>query len=573
MKQTILIILILCLCLTTFPTGTAAEFGLPREALLSALFEADISALRQALELQLVTCEELTAYYLERITAYDDPFNCFITICDDALEVARQRDRQLAEGTAEGLLFGIPVVIKDNMDLKGFVTTNGKKLESPTPADSSADVVEYLLSEGAVIIAKTNMSTEAQSSRDSISAVSGETKNAYSRYMAAGGSSGGSAVAVSLNFAAAALGTDTNSSLRLPAALNGCVSLRPTYKLVSVSGIKRLNSTRDTAGAITRTVYDQALLLDVLTGGEYGYTENLNPNALQGLRIGVLEELAYPLSYGYRKEENADAEVAAAFENALRELEECGAEVIPVSMPQLFPLSEATLKDNDAALKDALYKEFQELLTENHLAAVVFPTYLSTPQHSGRDADGVYWNVWDQPFINNCPVLAPSARVPEISVPIGVHSLGAGIGMEIVADLNCEQLLLDIAYTYTQRFDHRQIPEGAPDTYAVSNTGTLQEHIAAYDLFLNPPPTETTQPTVPTTIAPTEPVTVPTTAAPTVPETIPPVSNLTKPDYHMIFWVLTLVLLVISLMIVEAERLRRLKKRRKCRKKSPTTPR
>ena len=569
MKRIILVALILCLCISIFPASMAAEFELPREALLSALFEADISTLRQALDLGLISCEELTAYYLERITAYDDPFNCFITVCDDALEVARQRDIQLAEGTAEGLLFGIPVVIKDNIDLKGFVTTNGKKLKSPTPAESNAHVVDYLLSEGAVIIAKTNMSTEAQSSRDSISAAAGETKNAYSRYMAAGGSSGGSAVAVSLNFAVAALGTDTNSSLRMPSALNGCVSLRPTFGFLSVDGIKRLNSTRDVPGAITRTVYDQALMLDVLTGGAYSFTENLNPNALQGLRIGVLKDLAYPLSYGYRKEDYADEEVAAAFEKALRELEECGAEVIPVSMSSVFALSEATLSKNDASLKDALYEEFKELLTENELSAVVFPTYLSTPQHSGRDANGKYWNVWDQPFINNCPVIAPSARVPEISVPIGVHSLGAGIGMEIVADLNCEQLLLDIAYSYTRQFDHRQIPEGAPDTYAASNTGTLQEHIAAYELFLNPPPTQPTEPTQQQT-APTEPES--TFAATTAPSN--PIEAPASPNDTWIFWIVTLLLLIVVLILLQSELQRRRRaRRRRRRRRTPTAPR
>lgn len=551
MKRILPILLVLCLLI---PVGYATEFDLPRQALLSSLYEADISTLRQAIDLGLVTCEELTAYYLERIQTYDDPYNCFITLCDDALETARQRDRQLAEGTAEGVLFGIPMVIKDNMDLAGYVTTNGKRLQSPTPASANATVVDALVSEGAVIIAKANMSTEAQSSRDSISAVAGETKNAYSPYMAAGGSSGGSAAAVSLNFATAALGTDTNSSLRLPAALNGCVSLRPTFSLLSNTGIKRLNTTRDTPGAITRTVYDQALVLDALTGGRYGFAEHLDANALQGMRIGVLKDLAYPLSYGYRKEENADAEVAAAFENALQELAQCGAEVVTVSMPNVFNLSDATMKKNDAASKDALYQAFKKLLTDNELSAVVFPTYLSTPQRSGRDADGKYWNVWDQPFINNCSMISPSARVPEITVPIGVHTLGAGMGMEIVADLNCEQLLLDIAYSYTSRFDHRQTPTGAPDAYEASATGTLRDHIAAYELFLNPPPT-TTQATTEATTHPDAPTSQP-----------EPPAEADPPSHTWVYLTVTLALLLIVLS------LRPKKKCRKRRKRSTAAP-
>ncbi len=560
MKRIYAIVVLLCLCLALVPFRAAAEFDLPREALLSSLYESDISTLRQAIDLGLVTCEELTAYYLERIEAYDDPFNCFITICDDALEVARQRDRQLADGTGGGLLFGIPMVIKDNMDLSGYVTTNGKKLKDPTPATANAAVVDYLLQEGAVIIAKTNMSTAAQSSRDSISAVAGETKNAYSRYMAAGGSSGGSSVAVSLNFAVASLGTDTNSSLRMPAALNGCVAMRPTFKMLSNQGIVRLNSTRDTPGAITRTVYDQALVLDALTQGQYRFAENLNPNVLKGMRIGVLETLSYPLSSGVRKEANLDPEVQAAFENALRELEECGAEIVPVSMSRIFTLSDATMNTNDAGPKDKLYKAFKTLLTEHELSAVIFPTYLSTPQRSGKDAEGQYWSVWEQNYINNCSILSPSARVPEITVPIGVHSLGAGMGMEIVADLNSEQLLLDIAYSYTSRFNHRQTPTGAPDTYAASNTGSLKDHIAAYELYLNPPTTEpTTQPAQ--------------DSQPNQPGEVPPTTQPEPADETNRTWIFLSVAVVLLLIVILLRPKKRRKKRRRRKNTSPAASR
>jgi hypothetical protein len=113
--------------------------------------------------------------------------------------------------------------------------------------------------------------------------------------------------------------------------------------------------------------------------------------------------------------------------------------------------------------------------------------------------------VWDQPFINNCSILAPSARLPEITVPMGVHSLGAGMAFEIISDLNSEQLLLDVAYAYTSRFPHRQIPTGAPDSYASHHTGTLSDHIAAYELFLNPPTTqEPTQSTAETRTDPNQ---------------------------------------------------------------------
>lgn len=452
-----------------------------KEALLSALFEADIADLRRAIDLRLVTCRELTEYYLHRIEAYNKPYNCFITLLDNALEQADRRDQQLEAGTASGSLFGIPVVVKDNIHVEGYLTTNGHKKSNSEVSESNAAIVDNLLREGAVIIGKTNMSTEAQDAYTSRSAAVGETKNAYSVYLSAGGSSGGSATATALNFAAAALGTDTNSSLRIPAALAGCVSLRVTTGLLDREGIMILNSNRDVPGAITRSVEDQAILLDALCGGG-NYRENLNANALEGLRIGILEQLSYPQPYAFqRKEENFSAEVVAAFENAIEELRACGAEVVTVSMPSLFSLSDVTFPKGGYLKIPDFTAAFTQFLEKNNLAAVIFPTYLSEPLRTGTDADGIYWSVYDQVFLNNCRTLAPSAAVPEITVPIGQHSLGAGIGMEIAAAPYSEQLLLDIAYSYTLRYDHRAVPDGAPDEFAAANRGDLKSFVDGYE--------------------------------------------------------------------------------------------
>lgn len=448
--------------------ASAAPLEINKDALLALLYEAELSDLKLALDAEVITSVELTQYYLDRIEAYNKDFNCFITMCDNALEVAAQRDAQRSAGKAEGLLFGIPVVVKDNMDVAGYHTTNGFKKNASQIASENADVVKYLLQEGAVIIAKANMSTEAQDARRSSSQAVGETKNAYSKYMAAGGSSGGSAVSTSLNFAAAALGTDTNSSLRIPAALAGCVSLRPTFGKISVKGIKKLNGTRDVPGAITRTVYDQAIMLDVLTEGKHSFTENLNPERLKGMRIGVLKQLSYAITKtGTRSEQNIDDEVAAAFAQARSELEACGAQIVDVSMSNLFTLSDKTFANNAQAPKDALYQAFAQFLADNDIEAVIYPTYLSTPIRTGYDANGQYWDAYSQQYLNNCRTLSPCAGLPEISVPIGVHSLGAGIGMEIASLKHSEQLLLDIAYSYTSRYDHRQVPAGAPNQYAL----------------------------------------------------------------------------------------------------------
>lgn len=498
MKKALSIFMAVLIIFASLLTVSAEEVITDKNAVLSALYEADIQTIREAIDLKIITCEELTAYYLERIEKYNDKYNCFITLCDDAIEVAKQRDLSLEKGENDGLLFGIPVVVKDNIDIEGLYTTNGHTLDKSTIAQSNATVVNYLLEQGAVIIGKTNMSTDAQDARISYSEIKGQTKNAYNTLLAAGGSSGGTAVSVSLNFAVAGLGTDTNSSLRIPAVLNGCVSLRSTFGLVDRTGCTTLNSTRDVAGAITRTVYDQAIMMDVLTNGQYNYTENLDKNALEGLKIGILEELSYATTSasitGTEEERNAiatkfdvsartekyiDNEVSAAFENAIKELEDCGAEVVTVSMPKLWNLSYNTFVSGHKSNKQALYDEFEKIVTENGLDAVIFPSYLSTPLKSGTDENGKYWNAWSQVFLNNCRAVSPSASLPEISIPIGYHSSGAGIGLEIAALKNCEQLLLNIAYSYTEKYDHRTEPIGAPDLYADYNADSLKAIINA----------------------------------------------------------------------------------------------
>ena len=511
MKRFLSIFMAILMVFASLFTASAEEVVADKNAVLSALYEADISTIREAIDLKIISCEELTAYYLERIEKYNAPYNCFITLCDNAIEVAKQRDESLSRGENDGLLFGIPVVVKDNIDIKGLYTTNGHTLDKSKIADSNATVVNYLLEQGAVIIGKTNMSTDAQDARISYSEIKGQTKNAYNTLLAAGGSSGGTAVAVSLNFAVAGLGTDTNSSLRIPAVLNGCVSLRPTFDLVDRTGCTTLNSTRDVAGAITRSVYDQAIMMDVLTNGQYKYTENLDKNALNGLKIGILKELSYATTSatitGTDEERNAiatkfdvsartdkhiDNEVATAFNNAIKELERCGAEVITVSMPKLWNLSYNTFVSGHKSNKQALYDEFEKIVNENGLDAVIFPSYLSTPLKSGTDSNGKYWNAWSQVFLNNCRALSPSASLPEISIPIGYHSSGAGIGLEIAGLKNSEQLLLDIAYSYTEKYNHRAVPTSSPDLYADYSADSLEAIIGAVIEQANAKPEKST---------------------------------------------------------------------------------
>ena len=440
------------------PALTSTLTAQEKYELMEGLYEADITYVAQAIRAGHISCQELTYYYLQRIEKYNAPYNCFITLCDNAMEVARERDAALVAGTAEGELFGVPIVVKDNIHYEGYPTTDGEKWRSDDTY--SATIVENLLNEGVIILAKANLSTYANFCEHSTSKVAGETKNAYNTYLSPGGSSGGSAVAVSLNFAMAGLGTDTNSSLRYPAALNGCVTLRSTWGTVSHRGVTTLVYDRDVPGVITRSVMDQALMLDGMTGTTH-YAENLNGDALKGAKIGVLQQLSEPISWSAsRNASRLDKEVLAAFENAKEELRACGAEVVTVSMSNIFNLKDGV---HTTAGKEAYYNAICRFMDKYDLDALIYPTYLSTPMKIGVDENGVNWSEKSQKYTFNCSTISPPTGAPEIEFPIGFHSSGAGIGLSMMAKRGQDQLLLDFAYSYTQQFDKRIPPTGAPN--------------------------------------------------------------------------------------------------------------
>ncbi len=442
--------------------------------LMEGLYEADITYVAEAIRAGHISCQELTWYYLQRIEKYNEPYNCFITLCDNAMEIARERDAALVAGTAEGDLFGVPIVVKDNIKYEGYPTTDGKKWRSDDTY--SATIVENLLDEGVIILAKANMSTMANECINSTSIVAGETKNAYNTYLSPGGSSGGSAVATSLNFAMAALGTDTNSSLRFPAALNGCVSLRSTWGTVSKNGVTTLISNRDVPGVMTRTVMDQALMLDAMTGTT-NYADNLDANALQGAKIGVLKELSEPISWSAsRNASRLDKEILDAFAVTKAELEACGAEVIEVSMPSLFNIKDGVY---EAGGREKYYNYICKMMDQYGVDALIYPTYLSTPMKIGVDENGVNWSNKSQKYTFNCSTISPPTGAPEIAIPMGYHSSGAGIGLSIMAKKGEDQLLLDFAYSYTQQFDKRVPPTGAPNDWVKPKLQVFYENLDA----------------------------------------------------------------------------------------------
>ena len=192
------------------------------------LMDATISELTQAMEKGQVTSKELVEMYIDRINAYDKQLelNSIISINPDAVAQAEELDKERAKGNIKGKLHGIPIIVKDNYDVGGLPTTAGCKALMNSIAPDDAFVVKKLKDAGAIILAKANMSEFASSGRNSRSTIGGAVHNPYDTTRTPAGSSGGTGVAITSNFAAAGLGTDTGSSVRAPSTMNNLFGLR-----------------------------------------------------------------------------------------------------------------------------------------------------------------------------------------------------------------------------------------------------------------------------------------------------------------------------------------------------------
>ena len=276
------------------------------------LEEVSVAQLQAGMASGRWTSRGIVEQYLERIAAVDrsgPALHALIETNPDALELADGLDRERASGRTRGPLHGIPVVLKDNIDTVDRMTTTAGSLAlegSVPPRD--AHVAERLRTAGAVLLAKANLSEWAniRSSRSSSgwSARGGQCRNPYVLDRNPCGSSSGSAVAVSANLGAVAVGTETDGSIVCPAGANGVVGIKPTVGLVSRAGIIPISQTQDTAGPLCRTVADAAALLTALAGADPrdrataaaakhaapDYTRFLDPAGLRGARIGVARE-------------------------------------------------------------------------------------------------------------------------------------------------------------------------------------------------------------------------------------------------------------------------------------------
>ncbi len=283
------------------------------------------------------TAEFVTKKALEKAKRVQESLNAFITIADDyALRRAKEIDAKYQKGEQLGVLAGVPIVIKDNICTKGILTTAGSKSLKDFVPPYSATVVRRLEQADAIIIAKSNLDEFGMGSSNEYSAF-GVARNPWDLSRVPGGSSGGSAIAVSTQVAPIALGTDTGGSVRQPASLNGIIGFKPTYGRLSRYGVIAFASSLDQIGIMTQSAQDLTLAMDVMSGHDpYDATSivEYNPPSfveavssakdLSGLRVGIVRELC--------GESNSD-EVLTILENTKAILENLGAKIGEVSIP------------------------------------------------------------------------------------------------------------------------------------------------------------------------------------------------------------------------------------------------
>ena len=235
------------------------------------LEEMTVSELQDAMKTGKMSAREITQKYLDRIATVDKKTNSIIEINPDALKIADELDRERKAGKLRGALHGIPVVIKDNIDTADKMKTTAGSLalmDAPTPKQD-ASVAEQLRKAGAIIIAKTNLSEWANfrsnNSSSGWSGRGGQTHNPYILDRNPCGSSSGTGAAIAANLSAVGIGTETDGSILCPSSICGIVGLKPTLGLISRSGIIPISHSQDTAGPMTRTVSDAAIVLSALT--------------------------------------------------------------------------------------------------------------------------------------------------------------------------------------------------------------------------------------------------------------------------------------------------------------------
>ncbi|WP_019989973.1 amidase family protein [Rudanella lutea] len=468
------------------------------QALKPLILEQDILTLQGHIRTGKLTYEKLTQWYLYRIAQFENnrttALNNLIAINPNAVAEARARDKARAAGTTHPI-FGMPIILKDNINQNGMVTTAGAQAFYNN-ITKDAFIVEQLRKNGAVFLAKANLSEWANfmclDCPNGYSAMGGQTLNPYGpRQFDTGGSSSGSGSSMAANYAAAAVGTETSGSILSPASANSLVGLKPTTGLLSRGGIVPISSTLDTPGPMTRTVTDAAILLSAMTGEDPAdpatknnpknktYWESVKTGTLKGIRFGAYKPMLRDSLYAQNV-----AKIRAQ-----------GGTVIEIELEQVSPEGFGTLLNVDMNVdlpgyiknygSSALpFRSVDDILAYNRqdstrrmpygqgrIAGVpktqLSPDEVAKLRTSIRKTGVEYF---EKPMkqhgldailsINNRSAgLAAAANYPCLTVPMGYRPNGEPVGITFIARPFAEDKLLNIGYAFEQATRARKAPE------------------------------------------------------------------------------------------------------------------
>jgi amidase len=485
--------------------------------------EASIGGIHAAYEAGSLSARQLVAIYLERIEAYDKrgpAINAIITVNREALADAERLDAAFRSGGRfAGPLHGIPVIIKDQIDVKGMPTTLGSVLFRDFHPDRDAFVVDKLRRAGAIFLAKSTLGELGAG--DTHGSLFGSTRNPYDPLRTVGGSSGGPAAAIAANFATVAIGQEGLASIRRPASWNCLAGMRPTAGLVSRGGVySGWPALQGSLGPMTRTVTDLARLLEVIVGYDANdpltahgvghipdsYTKGLTSDGLRGARLGILRE-----SIGYQSEPgSADfAKVDKVFHESVAELRAAGAELVdPIVIPQLkelvalwagnpfeeesfaryFAGTKAPFKTRAEVMASPLFAQtvngvqarwgktttpaahyeylkardrlmtlLLQVMADHRLDAIVHKAVEHQPTFIRDGVNPPYVDQKGAPFLNTHLVFVPS-----VVVPAGFTSDNLPTGITFQGRPYDDANMVRFAYAYEQATKHRKPPEATP---------------------------------------------------------------------------------------------------------------
>ncbi len=477
----------------------------------------DVFEIQKYVEKGYLTYETLVNLYLDRIEKYNKMYNAVISINKNAILIAKEMDEEFKENGRRSLLQGIPIIIKDNIDYKGLPTTVGTKALKDSNPYKNAQVVKNLVDAGAIIIGKANMSEFAFSALNSKSSY-GHVYNAFNIDYTPYGSSGGSAVSVAASLASLGLGTDTNSSIRLPSSANNVVGLRPTYGLVSLNGIVAYDITRDTVGPITKSVAENALLLTIIANNDIDYTNYLNKDGLKDKNIGVIKDFIEKQDSSLRILNSYYKEVDKLTKNAIEVMKNKGANIIYIedfyslyydSLYHKSVLGISMCYQFNKYIKNtsSKIKSFEDLLNKggyiqplsgynsNCYSDITKSDYYKEKLNSKQEFSDYIDKIMEKYDLDiflypsskvrtltmkemnsrttsACYTIAPMTGMPAITVPMGFDSNKLPYGLELVAKQNNEQVLYEIAYSYEQETKFNKNPDIAPNLYTIPDNIT-----------------------------------------------------------------------------------------------------